>query len=33
MGTRGFQACTWVLLLLYDQDCKAWCHGGHGTAI
>ena len=21
-----------VLLLLYDQDYKAWCHGGHGTS-
>ena len=32
MGIRGFQACTWALLLLYNQDCKTWCHDGHGTS-
>ena len=33
MDTRGIQAVTWAMLLLYDQDCKAWCHDGHETAI
>eukprot|EP00966_Prymnesium_polylepis_P310298 7169291-Prymnesium_polylepis.1 len=23
----------WALLLLYDHDCKAWCHNGHGSTI
>ena len=23
----------WAMLLLYDQECKAGCHDGHGTAI
>ena len=26
MDTHGLQAVTWAMLLLYYQDCKAWCH-------
>ena len=33
MDIRGIQAVTWAMLLLYDQECKAGCHDGHGTAI
>ena len=32
MGSHGPQLAPLVLLLLYDQYYKAWCHGGHGTS-
>ena len=28
MDKRGLHAVTWAMLLLYDHDCKAWCHDG-----
>ena len=32
MVSHGLQLAPRALLLLYDQDYKAWCHGGHGTS-
>ena len=31
MVSCGLQLAPLALLLLHDQDYKAWCHGGHGT--
>ena len=32
MVSRGLQASFTGLMLLHDQDDKAWCHGGHGRS-